>query len=470
MDIQQRIEAVALKRFGISSLKPFQRLVIQDILEALDGARQQRILVVLPTGLGKSLCFMLPSLLCKNLSILVYPLLSLMSDQLGKLEALGIEAACLKGGQTRLQRKLALDKLSHGTRIVVTNPETLGQKAVLEALKTYEVSLLVVDEAHTASLWGRGFRPSYLRLGAIAEALKPKATLAFTATASDAVVKDIGSIVFCNKSFALIRGDADRPNIYYGSVQSLSRLHSLRLIVSSAPRPLIVFCRNRALTESLARWLKACTFLDCRAYHAGLSKKARGEIEAWFLKSSDGVLCSTNAYGMGVDKRGLRTVVHYRMPDCLEDFLQESGRAGRDGLSAWSWVLRDPGEKREIFDCCIRASVLKAFGSLQVKCSGCDTCMGVQDRIEGLEEIRAVLVHHPLRYDRKSLIEVLMGKCKDGLESYYGVLCSWKECEVDEAIDSCLRLGLAKAIGKAGRIYWAFKNSSYVLRSTWRKV
>lgn len=322
------INELAGRRLGISYLFPYQRLVIANLLE---GRHQ---IVVLPTGAGKSVCFMFPAVVLEGVTLVVLPLLALLEDLYRRMTAAGLPVAVLRGGQTRAERAAILRRVrSRDARLVLVTPEAaLGERLLAALADAGAIEHLVVDEAHCISQWGDSFRPTYLRLNELVQALRPRVVSAFTATATPAVLERIREVLYPDGGAHLVAGNPDRPNIRYAVAPTAGPLHCLAELVAACPRPLIVFARSRRGVEEICWQLRRrLPQVSCRFYHAGLNAAERKRLEAWFLTSRDGALIATSAYGMGVDKPDIRTVVHREMPESVEAYLQETGRAGRDG-------------------------------------------------------------------------------------------------------------------------------------------
>lgn len=303
-----------------------------------------RQIVILPTGAGKSLCFQLPALLMARPTLVVYPILSLQSDQQRRLEERGFSPALLRGGQSGDERKSVFRRIRSGeARFVIANPEVLLSPSVFRELRGLGIAHLVVDEAHCVSEWGESFRPSYLRIREIAEETGAPLVTAFTATASPPVRAKIERYIFGDAGAALVAGDPDRPNIRYSALGTLAKDRTCAGLLSLGAKPAIVFCSSRSGTEALSRFLRRELRSDqVYFYHAGLERDEKDAVERWFFGSRDGVLVATCAYGMGVDKADIRMVLHRDLPPSVEAYLQESGRAGRDGGEASAILLYGP--------------------------------------------------------------------------------------------------------------------------------
>jgi ATP-dependent DNA helicase RecQ len=403
---QDPVSQAVQQLFGLSYLFPYQRLVIANILEAAEakgfavrwpgeiasgktspdkasscgpvdskmpssplpetGETEEwpekdqdreslgRQIVILPTGAGKSLCFQLPAMLLAGPTLVIYPILSLMADQERRLKERGFAPVILRGGQSREERDLIWKKLRSGeSRFIIANPEVLLTQGVMGKLGEIGVVHVVIDEAHCVSEWGESFRPGYLEIGKILEAAKgtnrtePLVT-AFTATASAPVLEKIEKYIFGTPAHRII-GNPDRSNISYAAQGCLLRDLAVRDLLRSNRRPAIVFCSSRPGTEQLSRYLRnQLDEREIRFYHAGLNREEKAEVEGWFFQSAEGVLVSTCAYGMGVDKANIRTVIHRDCPPSVEAYLQESGRAGRDGQPSRAILLWGPDDGQAI--------------------------------------------------------------------------------------------------------------------------
>ncbi|MGH0052551.1 MAG: RecQ family ATP-dependent DNA helicase, partial [Sphaerochaetaceae bacterium] len=459
--LETRIQTVLLDRFKLTALFPFQQLIIQRIVEGDKAERDHAgMLAVLPTGGGKSLCFMLPSLLVEGLTVLVYPLLSLMHDQIRRLEEAGIPSICIRGGQSEKKRRHLLSKLHGGeTKILVTNAECLSLPSVVTTLAQQTISLLVLDEAHTIVSWGEGFRPALATVGSIICFLQIRQILCFTATADEEVLSGLNRLIFTKSRPHIIHASSNRTNITYHVIRTLSKNQSVAgLCNQKRLLPALVFCRTRKQTQiSASKLLYAHPDLQVRYYHAGLSPKERRYLERWFATVEQCVLFATKAFGMGIDVKGIRCVIHYDLSEDILSFLQESGRGGRDGEEARSITLLDGSEKSsqlafilESTDSCYREALLKGMDESLDYCNGCDICNHSLNLFrQGEQAIIWSVLTHPFSYSPSSLAFMLQDT--QAWPAYAGSLASWGMQEVQEAISRLITEGKLRMIEKTNR-------------------
>ncbi|HET7417010.1 MAG TPA: ATP-dependent DNA helicase RecQ [Solirubrobacterales bacterium] len=327
-----------LTELGYAEWRDGQREAVIAALEGRDS------LIVMPTGGGKSLCYQLPGLATEGLTIVVSPLIALMRDQWGKLNAGGHSVAMITSGMGDWEVSEALEMVRGDARIVYCAPERFASGVFLEALACREVDLIAVDEAHCVSEWGHDFRPDYLRLPQVVERLGRPTVMACTATATVPVAREIASR-FGMRDPLQVRSGFDRPNISFDVVAlegkgSTARRQALLEtgLADPANRPAIVYCGTRRQTEEVAGDLREAG-VAAVAYHAGLEPEHRTAIQERFMATDSGVICATNAFGMGVDKPDVRSVWHVTIPTSVEAYYQEAGRAGRDGLPSRATML-----------------------------------------------------------------------------------------------------------------------------------
>ncbi len=328
-----------LQRFGLEGFRPGQREAVVAALEGRDS------LVVMPTGGGKSLCYQLPALADQGLVVVVSPLIALMSDQFRRLRDAGVRAAMLASGMEDGHNEASLRAIEAGeTQLVLAAPERFASGAFRRALGTRQVGLFVVDEAHCVAEWGHDFRPDYLRLHEAIDSLGRPAVMAATATATPAVAQEIAMRLGL-RDWVSVRSGFDRPNLSFdvavvegkGAVNR-KRAALMHVISDAEARPAIVYCGTRKDTDKLAGEISR-SGLRAVAYHAGMTPEKRRKSQEAFMDGRAEVVVATNAFGMGVDKADVRTVVHWALPTSLEAYYQEAGRGGRDGLQARALLL-----------------------------------------------------------------------------------------------------------------------------------
>ena len=325
--------------FGHDAFRGGQEALIDALLSGRD------VLGVMPTGAGKSMCYQIPALLFDGITVIVSPLISLMSDQVTALVQAGVPAAYLNSALTPGQCNTVLNRLRAGWyKLIYVAPERLLTPSFLSVCESIHISMVAVDEAHCVSQWGQDFRPSYLKIAEFLSVLsgrKRPVVGAFTATATDDVRDDIIRLLDLRDPFRITTG-FDRPNLYFGVVHPENKEDALLSLVSDKQdRAGIVYCATRKSVEEVCSVLNAAGYSATR-YHAGLSEEERRLNQQAFVYDEKRIMVATNAFGMGIDKSDVSYVIHYQMPKNMESYYQEAGRAGRDGSAAQCILLYSP--------------------------------------------------------------------------------------------------------------------------------
>lgn len=318
--------------FGLTAFRGFQKDVIETVAAGDDA------LVLMPTGGGKSLCYQIPALMRSGMAVVVSPLIALMVDQVRALSDAGVKAAYINSTLAwpevaDIKRRAAAGDVD----ILYVAPERLVLESTLQFLSTVRLSLFAIDEAHCVSMWGHDFRPEYAQLSVLRERWPEVPRIALTATADLATREEICERLLVNpKRFV---ASFDRPNIRYRIVEKDHAQRQLTHFIEDEHRGEsgIVYCLSRAKAESTAEKLVA-RGINARAYHAGMDSQMRHDNQAWFINTPGAVICATIAFGMGIDKPDVRFVAHIDMPKSIENYFQETGRAGRDGKPAEAWM------------------------------------------------------------------------------------------------------------------------------------
>ena len=412
MNINQTLK----QYFGYDSLRTGQRELINGILAGQD------VLGIMPTGAGKSLCYQLPALMLKGITLVISPLISLMSDQVKALNQAGVHAAYINSSLTENQIRMALSYASQGRyKIIYVAPERLNTQRFLDFACNADISMLTVDEAHCISQWGQDFRPSYLEIAGFLTRLPRRPIVsAFTATATERVKNDIVASLGLNNPVTMVTG-FDRPNLFFRVVTRKGGSQKDNSIINYVKKHEdesgIIYCATKKNVDKLYTLLNE-QGISAGRYHAGLSNDERKQNQEDFTYDRIRVMVATNAFGMGIDKSNVRYVLHYNMPQSLEYYYQEAGRAGRDGEEAEcvlffskqdiminkfllqnkasagdvaSDMQKTANDQRKLqqminyceTDKCLREFILSYFGdTTPCICNKCSNCVVVEDEEE----------------------------------------------------------------------------------------
>lgn len=337
--------------WGYDSFRPMQEEIIDTALSGRD------VLAILPTGGGKSICFQVPALMREGVALVITPLIALMKDQVQNLEARGIRALAIHAGMSRREVDNALNNAAYGDfKFLYVSPERLGTDLFKSYLDILNISFIVVDEAHCISQWGYDFRPDYLRINYL-RTVCDAPVIALTATATPKVAQDIMARLSRTPDgpetgFTLLRSGFERPNLSYIVRECQDKSGQVLDICRNVDGSGIIYMRHRRKCEELASFLRS-SGVSASYYHAGLGSETRSERQAAWKSGAIRVMVCTNAFGMGIDKPDVRFVVHMSLPDSLEAYFQEAGRAGRDGNRSYAvllWNARDARSLMQILD------------------------------------------------------------------------------------------------------------------------
>ncbi len=384
--------------FGYAQFRAGQEEVIKQLLAGRD------CLTIMPTGSGKSLCYQIPALALPGYAIVISPLIALMQDQVEQLDALGVSAAYLNSTLNFAQQEDILTQLNHGElKILYIAPEKLLQSHFLDKISNFPPSLIAIDEAHCVSQWGHDFRPDYAQLGILKQQFPRSPIIALTATADAATQNDIIQLLGLSEAYHYV-GSFDRPNIRYIQQEKFRPLSQLEQYIKQKKNQSgIVYCTSRKRVEEVNEYLQRHNFRSA-AYHAGLTLDERNWAQGAWLKDDLEIIVATVAFGMGINKPDVRYVIHYDIPRSIENYYQETGRAGRDGLDSEAILLYEYADADRVrwminqneniqraeveshkfasmtalaeSETCRRLVLLNYFGEQKDKaCNNCDICL-----------------------------------------------------------------------------------------------
>ncbi len=465
--------------FGYNEFRQHQKEIISKILN------RQDVLAILPTGAGKSICYQLPALVMPGLAVVISPLISLMQDQVLSLTKNGISAALLNSSLHVQDMHMVMNNLQD-YKLLYVAPERFSDKAFVQKLQQAETSLFAIDEAHCISQWGHSFRPDYRQLSLLKTAFPKSSLIALTATATQEVQEDIISQLLM-KTPHIVKASFDRPNLTFLIDSKEDESDSLREFLEKHPdEPGIIYAATRKKVDETYEELSHSGF-DARKYHAGLPDYERANAQNDFVYGKVNLMVATVAFGMGIHKPDIRFIVHLDMPRSIEQYYQEIGRAGRDGLPAECLMLYSPQDmaiydyflqeitEREIRESmsfktkamynlcrswyCRRKGLLEYFGEKYPvrNCQGCDNCLDNVDQIDATidaQKILSCVYQLQQRFGAKYLIEVLRGsKAKNILDrrhnllSTYGIMKDRSEGDLLFLINNLLDQGYLKRNG-----------------------
>lgn len=452
--------------FGYDSFRVGQKQVIDSILSGRDA------FAVMPTGAGKSVCYQIPAMLLPGITLVISPLISLMQDQVKALNEAGVSAAFINSSLSESVFYETVRKAGQGLyKIIYVAPERLCTEGFLKLVKDVQISMVTVDEAHCISQWGQDFRPSYMKIVEFVRTLEKRPILsAFTATATEMVRDDIVCTLGLNNPYVLVTG-FNRENLFFQVDKPKSKdQYVIDYILKHPGESGIVYCATRKNTDSLYELLKS-RGISVSKYHAGMGTTERKKMQDDFVFDYTNIVVATNAFGMGIDKSNVRFVIHYNMPQSMENYYQEAGRAGRDGLDAKCILLFSPQdiiinrfllEHKEMSELnsidrevvkerdtqrlqimekycytteCLRNYILKYFGENPEKpCEDCGNCLRefeILDMTDSAKKIINCVYEAKGRYGKGIIIDTVVGAKTARLEEIgavdyksYGVLAA----------------------------------------------
>ncbi len=481
--VTELLRAQLQQWWGYPGFRPLQKEAMSLVMQNRDS------LIVLPTGGGKSLCYQVPALARDGMAVIVSPLISLMKDQVDTLQSLGIAAGCVNSMQTAEEKSEIARRIRRGElKLLYISPERLVQPRTLDFLRSTKVSFVAVDEAHCISQWGHDFRPEYRQLKTLRQEFPGVAVHGYTATATEQVRRDIVEQLGLETADVLV-GSFDRPNLIYRVERRVDAIGQIQRILSRHKGESgIIYCISRRNVEATSQALNRLG-VKTLPYHAGLSDEDRRRGQDAFIDETAEIIVATVAFGMGIDKSNVRFVIHAEMPKSLENYQQESGRAGRDGLEAECTLLYSPGDVETwnylMRDCedegvrttseeslrsmkqycsstqCRHRMLVEHFGQTldSPSCGACDVCLKemteVADALVISQKILSGVIRQGERFGTGYTAQVLKGsRAKRILENGHDRLSTWgllkeeSEMQLKHWIDQLLSQGYLRQSGE----------------------
>lgn len=488
--------------FGYDKFKSGQESIIDSLIDNKD------VLGIMPTGGGKSLCYQLPALLFKKgVTIVISPLIALMKDQVDSLIEMGIQATYLNSTLTDSETNKRINEIIDGKyKLLYIAPERLLTDSLYHLSNTIEIPFVAIDEAHCISQWGHDFRPSYRQIPAFISKLKNRPIIAaFTATATEHVIREIKELIGLHQPFELVTG-FDRANLFYRVIKPKDKYRYLKeyLTTEFKSGSGIIYCSTRKTVESLGKKLSQSGF-SVGIYHGGMNTDTRNEVQESFMLDNKRIMVATNAFGMGIDKPDVRFVVHYNMPKNMEAYYQEAGRAGRDGKKSECILMYSPSdivkqklmmaqnnlsEEREQIqlanlqylvnychtDKCLRNEIVGYFGEKTdiENCRSCGNCLDDCEYVDMTIEAQKILsciYRTNQRYGVNTIIQTLRGsKNQRILElnldkvSTYGIIKDYSEGSLRELIMNLIARGYILMTTDAYPVLKLLENARNVLK------
>lgn len=485
------------KYFGYKNFRPLQEDIINNILIKKD------VFVLMPTGGGKSLCYQLPSIMLPGVTIVISPLISLMKDQVDSLKANGIHAEFLNSSLKKdTQKDIENMLIQNELKLLYVAPERLVQPTFLDLLKNISINFFAIDEAHCISQWGHDFRPEYRELLLLRTTFPQTPIVALTATATERVKQDI-VIQLQLKNPLHFQASFNRPNLTYFIYPKLNSLQTvLTYITQHKGESGIIYCQSRKTVENVAKQLQD-KGIFALPYHAGLADDVRRKNQEDFIKENADIVVATVAFGMGIDKPNVRFVVHYNLPQSLEHYYQETGRAGRDGLPSECiflysiadkffyerfWADKSPDEKRIAKQqlqtvisyaqskLCRRMQLLHYFGEEYIlpNCETCDNCLTPQNTFDGTvlaQKILSCVYRVDQRFGASHIANILAGsqsknmvEKKHHLLSTFNIINDYNAYDIKTFIYELVQLGyLTQSDDQYGILQFTEKSKSVLL-------